>query len=291
MQPVKKIPFAPNDIKVLAIKGFTVGDPLNSGSFACVCKATYKDRPAAVKVIDLEKTSDDYRIKFLPRELYTMKKLRHRFLIRIIDIYVVGNRVLVFMELADGGDFLDLLHSTGALTEEKTRFYYNQFGDALRYMHGIGFAHRDIKCENILLNGAHNRAMLTDYGFTRSCFERHTGAGVLSDTHCGSRAYLAPEVLAGKKYNPLISDVWSMGVVMYVLLQNRHPFSDRDSKKLLLAELARDYKYVSHLSEQCKSVIEGQLDPNPSTRLSMIDVFNHPWFEKGSKHTDSSEED
>ncbi len=65
-----------------------------SGSFACVCKATYKGKPAAVKVIDLEKTSDDYRLKFLPRELYTIKKLKHRFLIQVIDIYVIGNRVL-----------------------------------------------------------------------------------------------------------------------------------------------------------------------------------------------------
>ena len=108
-----------------------------SGSFACVCKATYKNKPAAVKVIDLEKTSDDYRLKFLPRELYTIKKLKHRFLIQVIDIYVIGNRVLVFMELADGGDFLDLLHETKALSEKKARYFYAQFGSALQYMHSI----------------------------------------------------------------------------------------------------------------------------------------------------------
>jgi len=102
MQPIKNIELPPNDVKLLAIKGFTIGDALNSGSFACVCKATYKSIPAAVKVIDLEKTSDDYRLKFLPRELYTMKKLNHRYLIKIYDIYVIGNRVLVFMEFADG---------------------------------------------------------------------------------------------------------------------------------------------------------------------------------------------
>ena len=151
MQPVKKVQLLPNDVKLLAIKGYTVGDALNSGSFACVCKATYKDKPAAVKVIDLEKTSDDYRLKFLPRELYTIKKLKHRFLVRVIDIYVIGNRVLVFMELANGGDFLDLLHETKALSEDRTRFFYSQFGDALRYMHSIGFAHRDIKVSNVKL--------------------------------------------------------------------------------------------------------------------------------------------
>ena len=126
MQPVQKINLAPNDVKLLAIKGFKVGEPLNSGSFACVCKATFNGEVAAVKVIDLEKTSDDYRLKFLPRELYTMKKLKHRFLIKIHDIYVIGNRVLIFMELADGGDLLDMLHKTKALSEERARFFYSK---------------------------------------------------------------------------------------------------------------------------------------------------------------------
>lgn len=151
MQPVKKVQLASNDVAILAMKGYTIGDALNSGSFACVCKATYKNKPAAVKVIDLEKTSDDYRLKFLPRELYTIKKLKHRFLIQVIDIYAIGNRVLVFMELADGGDFLDLLHETKALSEHRARYFYSQFGDALRYMHGIGFAHRDIKVRSFVL--------------------------------------------------------------------------------------------------------------------------------------------
>ena len=145
VQPVKKVELPQKDVQLLAMKGYTIGDALNSGSFACVCKATYKTRPAAVKVIDLERTSDDYRLKFLPRELYTIKKLRHRYLVQVIDIYVIGNRVLVFMELADGGDFLDLMHDTGALSESRARYFYSQFGDGLRYMHSIGFAHRDIK--------------------------------------------------------------------------------------------------------------------------------------------------
>jgi len=161
MQPVKNVQLAPTDIQLLGMKGYTIGKALNSGSFACVSAATYKGQPAAVKIIDLEKTSDDYRIKFLPRELYTIKKLKHRYIVQVIDIYVIGNRVLVFMEMADGGDFLDLLHDTRALTEARARYFYLQFGDAYRYMHGIGFAHRDIKCENILLNKARTQAKVS----------------------------------------------------------------------------------------------------------------------------------
>lgn len=80
--------------------------------------------------------------------------------------------------------------------------------------------------------------------FTRSCFERHTGRRQLSDTFCGSKAYLAPEVLKGEKYNPLLSDVWSMGAVLYVLLMNKLPFNDESSKQLLADQMARNYKSV-----------------------------------------------
>ena len=113
--------------------------------------------------------------QFLPRELYTMKKLKHKYLIEVLDIFVVGNRVIIFMELAEGGDFLDMLHETKALPEARARYFYRQFGDALRYMHSVGFAHRAIKCENILLNKARTQAKLTDFGFTRSVTEKQTG--------------------------------------------------------------------------------------------------------------------
>ncbi|KAH9409619.1 PREDICTED: testis-specific serine/threonine-protein kinase 2-like [Rhagoletis zephyria] len=278
MQPVKNVQLASNDIKLLAMKGYTVGDALNSGSFACVSKATYKGKPAAVKVINLEKTSDDYRIKFLPRELYIIKKIRHRYIVKVIDIYVIANSVFVFMELADGGDFLDLLQAEGALTEKRARYFYVQYGDAYRYMHNMGFAHRDIKCENILLNKQRTHAKVTDFGFTRSCIERQSGQRMLSETYCGSRAYLAPEVLKAEKYNPLLSDVWSIGVVLFVLLQDRFPFNDRDWKSLRKSQLERSYYVSSRLSASCKDIIHAHLNPNPSTRANMMELLQHEWL-------------
>ncbi|KPM03558.1 protein kinase-like protein 5 [Sarcoptes scabiei] len=273
------IKLASNDEKLLKRYGFKIGEPLNSGSFACVCRATFKSEPCAAKVIDLERTSEDYRIKFLPREIYTMKKLKHKYLIEILDIFVVGNRVIVFMELADGGDFLDFLHENQSpLSEDRCRYFYKQFGDALCYMHSKGFAHRDIKCENILLNKERTISKLTDYGFTRTCLERNSGQGLMSNTYCGSTAYVAPEVLKSQPYNPLISDVWSMGVVMYVLLNNRLPFPERDTKKLLRDQLNQSYRFVKTISKQCQDLISLHLNPNPSTRITMNEIFQHEWF-------------
>lgn len=278
MQAKQKIKLAQNDIKLLEKRGFKIGEPLNTGSFACVCRATFQNEPIAAKVIDLEKTSEDYRLKFLPREIYTMKKLKHKYLIDIMDIIVIGNQVIIFMELAEGGDFLDLLRTTKALDEDRARYYYLQFGEALRYMHSLGFAHRDIKCENILLNKSQTISKLTDFGFARNCLERTSGNRMLSATFCGSAAYVAPEVLQSQPYNPLISDVWSMGVVLYVLVNNRLPFKDRDTKNLLKNQLERSYKMVKPISNQLKDLINQHLNPNPATRINMNEVMQHEWF-------------
>ena len=208
-----------------------------------------------------------------------MKKLKHKYLIEVLDIFVVGNRVIIFMELAEGGDFLDMLHETKALPEARARYFYRQFGDALRYMHSVGFAHRDIKCENILLNKARTQAKLTDFGFTRSVTEKQTGERMMSDTYCGSAAYVAPEVLKAQPYNAIISDVWSNGVVLFVLTQNRLPFGDRDTKKLLASQLEKNYKFVKTVSKQLKDLINLHLNPNPSSRPNMDEVLAHEWFE------------
>ena len=154
------------DLQTLKKNGYTIGTPLNSGSFAQVYRATRHGEQCAVKVLDLTKTSEEYRLKFLPRELYTLKKLKHSYLINIYDIYSIAKTwVVIFMDLAEGGDLLDLLKSEGNwLAEAHARVLFVQFGDAVRYIHGLKFAHRDIKCENVLLNKDRTVAKLTDLG-------------------------------------------------------------------------------------------------------------------------------
>jgi serine kinase len=273
-----KINLSQYERQLLQKKGFTVGDPINSGSFSRVCRATYQNRAIAAKIIDLEKTSTDYRFKFLPRELYTMKKIRHSFVITIYDIFTIQNRVFVFMELAEGGDILDLLKD-GALTESRAKVLYKQIADALRYIHSMGVAHRDIKCENVLLNRQRNIAKLADFGFSRTCFDNSTGRRLLSDTYCGSAAYVAPEVLKAEPYNAMISDVWSLGVVLFVLLNNRLPFSDSNLKKMLQKQLYKKYEFKNNsLSDKAKDLIDKQLEPNIQARYTMVQVLAHPWL-------------
>lgn len=156
------------DWKTLDTLGYGIGKILNSGSFASIFSATRKGEPCAVKVLNLTKidqSGSEYKQKFLPRELYILKKLKHPFLVTIYEIFSINRvYVLIFIELAVGGDLLDLLKvEVPWLTEARARMFFRQFGDAIRYMHSVSFAHRDIKCENILVH-SQNVVKITDLG-------------------------------------------------------------------------------------------------------------------------------
>ncbi len=100
----------------------------------------------------------------------------------------------------------------------------------------------------------------------------------MSDTYCGSAAYVAPEVLKAQPYNALVSDVWSNGVVLYVLTQNRLPFGERDTKKLLVSQLEKNYKFVKSISKELKDLIDVHLNPDPASRSNMEEILAHAWF-------------
>ena len=142
----KEEPACPPKIEeALKKKGYTIHDKLGYGSFSRVFKAKYKGKDIACKVIDLDKTSSDYRNKFLPRELYTLKKLHHPNIVCIYDILTFGVFIYIFMDLADGGDILEHLKANGPISEEKAKTWFKQVCDALRYTHSQGIAHRDLK--------------------------------------------------------------------------------------------------------------------------------------------------
>ena len=270
---------APNHFErsLLLRKGYKVIDPaVSSGSFASVFRATHKGQMIAVKLIDCELNSDDYRYKFLPRELYVLKKLRHPFIATIYDIFTIGNRLFIFMELADG-DAIDMLRD-GALPEFKCQVLFKQVCTGLEYIHGLGIAHRDIKCENILLFRNQTVAKLTDFGFARMVYDQPTGIKILTQTHCGSAAYVAPEILEPGPVDAIRADCWSIGVVLFVLVNNRLPFTDKNIERQLRKQKKRQYFFAQELSNNCEDIISNLLEPDLKLRYNMGKVLLHPWL-------------
>ena len=196
--PDQSAPCSSKLAKFLESYGFSFGQQLSSGSFSRVFRGKFKQRDAAVKVVDLANSAEEFRTKFFPRELYALRMLEHPYIINTYDVLAAEGRIFIFMELAERGDILDYVRRFGSVEEWMSKIWFRQMVDAVGYMHQNGFAHRDLKSENILLDSQLN-TKLTDFGFSRVCFDFEIGSPIYSETYCGSSAYVAPEVLKGRK--------------------------------------------------------------------------------------------
>ena len=230
---------------VLAAYGYVLGDSLGKGSYAVVKVAFSKKlkRQVAIKVILKKKAPQDYITKFLPREISVMKQLSHPNIIGLYEAIETSSRIFLVMDIADGGDLLDYIKTNGAVCEPEARKFFRQLVDAAEYLHNLGVVHRDLKCENILLDRNKN-ILLSDFGFARNQpVEHHTGTRRLSMTFCGSYAYAPPEILRGIAYDGTRSDVWSLGVVLFTMLCAKLPYDD-SNLKLLMEQVSKTYHIV-----------------------------------------------
>ena len=170
-----------NIIQVLEDNHFkvecTIPRPADSdNNYAQLFRGTYKQTYQTVvgKVISLDNSATEYRLRHLARNQCAIKSLKHVALVEMFECKVLlANKLLLVMEHCAGGSLCDLLLARGPrapLPESTARRYYRQFGDALRYMHAAGYAHRNVKCEKILLDASRTNCKLADFGLTRSCF-------------------------------------------------------------------------------------------------------------------------
>lgn len=136
------------------------------------------------------------------------------------------------MEYAANGSLLDVIRKDSVIDEPRARKWFKQLVEAVDYCHKHGVVHRDIKCENLLLNSDFE-IKLSDFGFAKGNMKIINGQVPLSETFCGSYAYASPEILKGIPYHPQHSDIWSMGVVLFAMVYGRLPFDDTNYRDLI----------------------------------------------------------
>ncbi|NXP49347.1 TSSK1 kinase, partial [Heliornis fulica] len=216
-------------------KGYSLSNTLGEGSYGKV-KSAYCNRlkcNVAIKIIDKTKTPHEFLERFLPREIEALKCLHHPAIIKVYEIFETSaGKVYIVMELGKKGDLLDYIKTMGAMKEDIARIKFHQLASAVKHCHDLDFAHRDLKCENILLDKDLN-IKLSDFGFSKSLSRDEHGRIILSKTFCGSAAYAAPEVLQGIPYDPKLSDIWSLGVILYSMVYALTPFDDSNIKKMI----------------------------------------------------------
>ncbi|XP_022089082.1 testis-specific serine/threonine-protein kinase 3-like [Acanthaster planci] len=275
--PIKNVP---SDKEVMLEHGFYLGRKLGSGSYSKVRFAVTKDTfdKLAVKIIDRRRAPMDYQQCFLPRELSVVKFLKCTNIIRTYDWFEENQKIYQIMEFAENGDVLEYVRtvSKGAVEESLAQKWVLQTARAIAFMHTRAIAHRDVKCENLLLSTGYH-IKLCDFGFARMTSYRE-----LSQTFCGSAAYAAPEIIRSQPYCPFAGDVWALGVVAYILATGYMPFGDdvRNVAKILEAQ-QRGVHFPSSapaISEDCKDLIRSMLNIDARTRIDIQMVLAHPWF-------------
>uniref|UniRef100_A0A8C6XDP6 Testis-specific serine/threonine-protein kinase 6 n=1 Tax=Naja naja TaxID=35670 RepID=A0A8C6XDP6_NAJNA len=277
-----------DDFEAQASKGiWGLGQTLGEGSYSKVRVATsakYKG-PLAIKMVDRRRAPRDFVEKFLPRELSILRGIRHPHIVRVYEFIEVCNGTLYIVMEAASTDLLQMVQEAGKLPcAPEARDIFAQVVGAVRYLHDRHLVHRDLKCENVLLTSDGRRAKLTDFGFGKES----RGYPELSTTYCGSAAYASPEVLMGIPYDPKKYDIWSLGVMLYVMITGCMPFDDthihsmpcRQKKGVIFPE------DLPCLSEPCKALIRQLLQFNPESRPGVGLVSKNNWL-KGEYQNDT----
>ncbi|XP_041084776.1 testis-specific serine/threonine-protein kinase 1-like [Polyodon spathula] len=272
-----------DDALVLKKRGYTLGISLGEGSYAKV-KSAYSDRlksNVAVKIINRRRSPADFLERFLPRELEILAVLNNRYIVKTYEIFETSDgKVYMIMELGVQGDLLEFIKFRGALPEEVCRKMFRQLSLAVKYIHDLEIVHRDLKCENLLLDKDFN-LKVSDFGFSRRCNYGEDGQLALSKTFCGSAAYAAPEVLQGIPYNAKVYDIWSMGVVLFIMLCGSMPYDDSNVKKMLRIQKEHRVNFPKgkHVPADCKDLLYRMLQPDVSKRIGIDEILDHPWLQ------------
>ncbi|KAM3212588.1 hypothetical protein ACQJBY_065567 [Aegilops geniculata] len=254
---------------------YEVGRTIGQGSFAKVKFAVDADTgaPVAMKVLDKATILNNRMLQQIKKEISIMKIVRHPNIIRLNEVLAGQTKIYIIMELITGGELFDKIARQGKLRENEARKYFQQLIDAINYCHSKGVYHRDLKPENLLLDSRGN-LKVSDFGLSSL-----SQNGFLHTT-CGTPNYVAPEVLSDGGYDGSAADVWSCGVILYVLMAGYLPFEENDLPTLYDKITAAHFSCPDWFSQGAKSLIQRILDPNPKTRMTIKEMKADTWFSK-----------
>lgn len=261
---------------------YELGRTLGEGTFAKVkfARNIETGENVAIKILDKEKVLKHKMIGQIKREISTMKLIRHPNVIRMFEVMASKTKIYIVLELVTGGELFDKIASKGRLKEDEARKYFQQLINAVDYCHSRGVFHRDLKPENLLLD-ANGSLKVSDFGL--SALPQQVRDDGLLHTTCGTPNYVAPEVIDNKGYDGAKADLWSCGVILFVLMAGFLPFEESNLVALYKKIFKADFTCPSWFSSSAKKLIKRILDPNPSTRITIAEVIENDWFKKGYK--------
>jgi len=260
------------------LESYEMGPTIGQGSFAVVklCKNRKTGEEVAIKIIDKKNAR---AVEDLQTEAEVMAKIQHPNVIRVYQIFENATKCYMVQEYVSGGELFDRIIDKDHFSEVEAVGVLQQILAAMQYLHSCGIVHRDIKPENLLYKtkSADSPIMLADFGLAKVLAN-----GQEMHTMCGTPGYVAPEILGGKAGYTSAVDIWSIGVVAYILLCGFPPFYDESTPALVQQILAGKYDFPSpfwdQVSENAKSFVRFLLNTDPASRPTAEQALAHPWI-------------
>ncbi|XP_048492887.1 CBL-interacting protein kinase 32 isoform X5 [Beta vulgaris subsp. vulgaris] len=278
--------------KVKRVVGkYELGRTIGEGTFAKVkfARSSQTGDPVAIKILDKEKVLKNKMAEQIRREIATMKRIKHPNVIRLYEVMGSKTKIYIVLEYVTGGELFDKIVHHGRMKEDEARKYFQQLINAVDYCHSRGVYHRDLKPENLLLDKTGD-LKVSDFGLSAISQQQIQGDGLLHTT-CGTPNYVAPEVLDDRGYDGATADLWSCGVILFVLLAGYLPFDDSNLMNLYRKISVAEFTCPPWMSFSVKKFITRILDPNPGTRMTIPEILDDEWFKVDYKPPVFDDED
>jgi Ca2+-binding EF-hand superfamily protein len=258
---------------------YFIGRELGRGRFSVVCECTRKadNVKMAVKIIE-KATLDSDEKELLRTEIAALKLVHHPNIVNLEGLYETRTHMYIVMEKLLGGELYNRIVGHPRFTEVQAAHLIRPLLEAVAYLHDMGIVHRDLKPENILCGENLEDIKLADFGLSKMLLPREK-----MDTACGTLSYVAPEVLTMQGYGKE-ADLWSIGVIMFLLVCGKLPFDGVDNDEIIRATINADLKAPpqvwSKLTEDTKSLITALLQKSPKLRITAREALKHHFFEQ-----------
>lgn len=273
-----KLGYKPKNTKLEVEQNYKFGKELGQGNFAIVKLATQisTKKKFAVKIID--KALCAGKEDMIEMELAVLNKASHPHIVGMHEYFDTPDKLYLILDYVQGGELFDRIVDEGNFTEKDASRIARQMAEAIQYLHGMNIVHRDLKPENLLFADEKTTSdiMVTDFGLAKLVDDE-----TALKTACGTPNYVAPEILLQKGYGKEV-DVWSLGVIVFIILCGYPPFYDESDAQLfeliMKGKFDFDARYWSEVSPEAKSLIRNMLIVDPAKRLSIDQVLEHPWI-------------
>jgi calcium/calmodulin-dependent protein kinase I len=268
-------------------KSYEIKETLGKGSFATVKRCIKKSDKSEFAVKEIKKKNlSEEELVVVRDEVNIMGEIDHPNCVKLYEMFDSPKKVYMVIELLTGGEMFDRIVQKGNFTEAEAAKVMKVIVSALKYLHGIGITHRDLKPENLLYCSpkADANIKITDFGLAKLKNSPEDGEQKMV-TACGTPGYVAPEVLKNEPYGPAV-DLWSMGVILYILLCGFPPFYHESTTMLYKQIKKGSYSfpdpYWSEISDNAKDLVGRLLTVDPAKRATPDDVLAHEWMHNAS---------